>query len=165
MITAPLPPNEAERLQALRDLVLLDTPPEARFDRLVNLAAHEFEVPIALISLIDEDRQWFKARVGFDAPELPRPLAFCNHAILSPRALVVEDLANDVRFFDSPVVAGGPRVRFYAGTPLRLPDGHAVGTLCILDTRPRRLDAISIAVLNGLRDLVVQELVKAPEPA
>jgi GAF domain-containing protein len=165
MISAPLPPNEAGRLQALRELVLLDTPPEARFDRLVALTAHEFEVPIALISLIDEKRQWFKARVGLDAQELPRPLAFCNHAILSPRALVVEDLANDVRFFDSPVVTQGPRVRFYAGAPLTLPDGHTVGTLCILDTHPRRLDATSIAVLNSLRDMVVQEMVKLPQPA
>jgi GAF domain-containing protein len=163
MIAAPLPSDEADRLQALRDLAVLDTPAEARFDRLVARAAREFAVPMALISLVDGQRLWFKARVGVDMTQLPRPIAFCNHAILSPRMLVVEDALNDVRFFDSPVVSGGPGVRFYAGAPLTLPDGQAVGTLCIMDTHPRRLDRAALDTLGRLRDEVVQQLLLTPE--
>lgn len=163
MITAPLPLREAERLQALRELQVLDTPPEARFDRIVAMAAREFEVPMALISLVDGQRVWFKAGAGVSLSEAPRAPAFCSHAILSPRVLVVEDAFDDVRFFDSPIVAGGPRVRFYAGAPLVLPEGHAVGTLCIMDTHPRRLGQDSLAALSRLRDLAVRQLLQQEE--
>lgn len=163
MIAAPLPLDETERLQALHELHVLDTPPEARFDRIVAMAAREFAVPMALISLVDGQRVWFKARAGLNLSEAPRAPAFCSHAILSPRMLVVEDALDDVRFFDSPVVSGGPKVRFYAGAPLVLPEGQAVGTLCIMDTHPRRLDRDALMALGWLRDMAVQQLLRQHE--
>lgn len=163
MINAPFPLDEADRQRALHDLHVLDTAPEARFDRIVAMAAREFEVPMALISLVDGNRVWFKARAGVGLSEAPRAPAFCSHAILSPRMLVVEDALDDVRFFDSPIVSGGPRVRFYAGAPLVLPEGHAVGTLCIMDTHPRRLDRDALVALGWLRDLAVQQLQRQQE--
>lgn len=161
MIPAPIPANEATRLQALRDLLLLDTPPEARYDRIVAFAAREFDVPMALISLIDEDRQWFKASVGLQVCETSRDVSFCGHAIMTPSTMVVPDARLDVRFMGNPLVLGEPHIRFYAGAPLRLPGGEIIGTFCILDHRPRALDSAQLATLGMLRAMVVDMLCSA----
>ena len=162
---APLPQNEKKRLQALRDLVLLDTPPEERFDRISAFAASEFGVPMALVSLVDQDRQWFKSNFGLEVRETPRDVSFCGHAIAQPAPLVVHDALDDPRFSDNPLVIGHPFVRFYAGAGLRLPYGQVVGTFCVLDRRPRSFDRLDVAVLCGLRDLVVEELFRREETA
>ena len=159
MTPPAIPANETERLSTLRALVLLDTPPEERFDRIVQFAAQEFDVPIALISLVDENRQWFKSRVGLDACETSREVSFCGHALSMTTPLVIEDALLDERFSDNPLVTGQPFIRFYAGAPLTLPSGLVMGTLCLIDTRPRTLDAIDLGILGSLRALVVEELV------
>ena len=149
---------ENARMAALRKLRILDTAPEPLFDSLVDLTARAHGVPIALISFIDQDRQWFKARVGLDICETPRDLAFCYHAIRSDQILIVPDAAADPRFRDNPLVTGAPGIRFYAGAPLVTPEGHALGTLCIIDTKPRdfpqeeadRLSRYAVAVMQGL---------------
>lgn len=158
MQAAPIPADDAERLQALRELLILDTPPEERFDKIARFVAEEFEVPIALVSLVDENRQWFKARVGLDVCETARDISFCGHALTLDAPLVIEDALLDPRFADNPLVTGEPFIRFYAGAPLRLAPGAAIGTLCLIDRRPRRLDRIGLTILGSLRDLVVEEL-------
>lgn len=158
MTPAPIPADDDERLRVLRELLILDTPPEERFDRLVQFAATEFDVPIALISLIDRDRQWFKARVGMDACETSREISFCGHAIAQDGLFEVLDAALDPRFADNPLVVGDPHIRFYIGAPLALPGGAKVGTLCLIDTQPREFDALDHALLRTLRDLAVAEL-------
>lgn len=162
MKPAPMPADEPQRLQALRELLILDTPPEQRFDRIVAFASQEFDVPIALVSLVDRNRQWFKARVGLAACETGRDISFCGHAVVETGTLVIPDTHADPRFADNPLVLGPPHIRFYAGAPLRLPSRHAVGTLCLIDTRPRHLDGTDLAILGSLRDLVVQELASQP---
>jgi PAS domain S-box-containing protein len=132
-----IPANEAQRLRALRDLCVLDTPAEERFDRIVRTAARLFQVPMALVSLLDQDRQWFKARYGVEVSEGPRSTSFCGHAILRPETMVVPDATQDPRFSDNPGVIGDPHVRFYAGQPLRAPEGSLVGTLCVVDYKIR----------------------------
>jgi GAF domain-containing protein len=163
MMLAPLPHNEKERLRALRDLLIMDTAPEERFDRISAFAAKEFDVPIALVSLVDRDRQWFKSNFGLDACETQRDISFCGHAITKRETLVVPDALKDPRFEDNPLVLGHPHVRFYAGAGLRLPYGHVMGTLCVLDRRPREFDRLDVAILEGLRDLVVEELLRREE--
>lgn len=165
MIVPPLPRNEAKRLEALRSLLILDTPPEERFDRISAFAAKEFDVPIALVSLVDSDRQWFKSNFGLLECETSRDVSFCGHAILKSQTLVVPDALLDPRFFDNPLVTDPPHIRFYAGAGLRLPYGQVVGTLCIMDHKPRNFDRLDIAILNGLRDLVVDELFRREEAA
>lgn len=150
MRVAPPTPDEAERLAALYEHALLDTPPDPALDTLTQAASDLLDVPIALISLVDADRQWFKSRVGLDTPETPREHAFCAHAIQTPDLFVVEDAWADIRFFDNPLVTGDPHVRFYAGAPVRSREGHALGTLCVIDRRPRRLTDRDAAVLRGL---------------
>lgn len=159
MTPAPIPDDDDLRLQALRELLILDTPPEERFDRIVAFASQEFDVPIALVSLVDRDRQWFKARIGLAACETGRDISFCGHAIVGHDTLLVPDAHADPRFADNPLVLGPPHLRFYAGAPLALPGGPVVGTLCLIDSRPRQLDRTDLAILGSLRDLVVQELV------
>ena len=159
MLAAPIPANDSQRLDALRELLILDTPPEQRFDRIVQFAAEEFDMPIVLVSLVDAKRQWFKARVGLDACETDRESSFCGHAIHRPELFIVENALDDERFFDNPLVTGAPHIRFYAGAPLQLPGGEIVGTLCMIDSRPRRLDAVDQAIFSSLRELVVGELV------
>ncbi|MCW5655802.1 GAF domain-containing protein [Hydrogenophaga sp.] len=163
MIVAPLPRNEARRLRALRDLLILDTGPEERFDRISAFAAQEFNVPIAQVSLVDRDRQWCKSSFGTSVLESPRQTSFCGHAIAMSRTLVVPDALSDSRFADIPMVVGKPYVRFYAGAQLRLPYGQVVGTLCIMDRRPREFDRLDEAILGGLRDMVVEELYRREE--
>ncbi|NIV76045.1 MAG: GAF domain-containing protein, partial [Gammaproteobacteria bacterium] len=137
---ARLPENEAERIRSLRRCSILDTEPEERFDRYTRIAAGLFNVPIALVSLIDTERQWFKSRHGLEATETHRDMAFCAHAILGDDVLHVPDALQDARFADNPLVTRDPRIRFYAGIPLTLADGSRAGTLCLLDHRPRCLD-------------------------
>ncbi|KMQ76721.1 GAF domain-containing protein [Marinobacter subterrani] len=152
-----LPPDEAHRLSALDELALLDTPPEERFDRLTRVAARTFGVPIALVSLVDRNRQWFKSRHGLDAPETARDISFCGHAILRDEPLVIENALNDERFADNPLVTGNPSIRFYAGAPLRDRRGHRVGTLCIIDNEPRTFSEQDKATLRDLADMVERE--------
>lgn len=163
MLAAPIPADDKERLAALRELLILDTPPEERFDKVVRFAAQEFDVPIALISLIDENRQWFKARVGLDACETGRDVSFCGHAILQPDIFVIPDSRADARFADNPLVTDAPYVIFYAGAPLPMPSGHVIGTLCLIDHQPRKLDATELAIFTSLRDLLVEELTNRAE--
>ena len=158
MQTAPLPDNEAERLQALREILILDTPPEERFDRLTTFAAVEFDMAITTVTLIDADRQWFKSRVGLDPCETSRDVAFCAHTIHRPDVMVVEDALQDERFFDNPLVTGDPRVRFYAGCPLVMANGEAVGTLCLIGRMPKRLSAWERDHLSLLGRMVSAEL-------
>ncbi len=136
---APLPANEASRLDALRAYHILDTAAEAIFDDLTALAAQICEVPIAMISLVDEQRQWFKSRVGIEQQQTSRDVAFCAHAILQSEPLIVPDAARDRRFADSALVTGEPYVRFYAGFPLVSPEGFALGTICAIDHQPRQM--------------------------
>ncbi|APW41203.1 GAF domain-containing protein [Rhodoferax saidenbachensis] len=160
MIPAPIPSNEDDRLAALRELLILNTPPEQRFDRIVAFAAQEFDVPQALISLVDADRLWFKAKVGLDIEESTRSDSFCAHAILVDEPTVVLDARMDPRFADNPNVITGANIRFYAGAPLTLPSGQNVGTLCVFDQQPHEVDDVALAVLSVLRDLVVEELLR-----
>jgi GAF domain-containing protein len=159
MIVPPKPSNEKERLQALRDLLILDTPPEERFDRITQFASFEFDVPIVVISLVDEERQWFKSLVGLDACSTSRDISFCTHAILQDEILIIEDATKDERFFDNPLVLGDPHIRFYAGAQLILPKGEMVGTLCLIDQKPRIFDKTDMLILSTLRKMVVSELV------
>ena len=156
MIAAPRLRNEEERLAALREYEILDTADEAGFDDIAKIAAHICGAPIALVSLVDEDRQCCKARVGIDPVETPRHVAFCAHAILGPETLVVADATADERFADNPLVTEDPRIRFYAGAPLVTPLGHALGTLCAIDRRPRSLEPGAQLALEALaRQIVV----------
>ncbi|MDH5741156.1 MAG: GAF domain-containing protein, partial [Nitrospira sp.] len=158
MQSAPLPENEAARLAALQQYEILDTPADEGFDNLTKLAAQICGTPIALVSLVDAHRQWFKARVGIDAPETPRGMAFCAHAIHGNDLLVVPDATQDERFADNPLVTADPNIRFYAGMPLVTPSGHAVGTLCVIDRTPRQLTADQLNALRILGQQVVSRL-------
>lgn len=158
MIKASLPDNEQERLALLHAMLLLDTPPEQRLDKIVEFAAAEFNVPICLISLVDSERQWFKAKIGLDACETARDISFCAHALHSEQILLVPDALLDARFHDNPLVSGPPHIRFYAGAPLACKDGLVIGTLCLIDTVPRTLDTVEQAILGSLRELAVLEL-------
>jgi anti-sigma regulatory factor (Ser/Thr protein kinase) len=150
--------SEAVRLAALRRYRILDTEPEEAFDDLVMLASQICGVPIALISLIDADRQWFKARVGVTLTETARSISFCSHAIEQPDLFVIPDTTRDERFRDNPLVATEPRIRFYAGSPLVTDDGHALGTLCVLDRVPRTLTPDQAAALEALKRQVLAQL-------
>ncbi len=156
---APLPEDEDRRLASLYALGLLDTDPEPRFDRYTALAAQALGVPIALVTLVDRDRQWFKSRWGLDTEETPRDQSVCAHAILGRDVFHVPDLLLDDRFADNPAVSGAGRVRAYAGVPLILPDGSAVGSFCVADHRPRQFDATQLAALREIAELVQGELI------
>ncbi len=157
MQTAPLPSNESERLQALRSLELHDQS-EERFDRVTRLAAEIFKAPIAFVSFIERDRQWFKSRIGLPVVEIPRDVSFCAHVILGDDTLVIPDTHQDPRFIDNPLVTGNPFVRSYMGQPLRAPDGEKIGTLCIADHEPRNFTPDLAGILRRLATLVEQEL-------
>lgn len=161
----PIPEDEEQRLEALRRLRILDTGREERFDRLVRLASALFNVPIALISLIDRDRQWIKSSCGLDRKETPREVSFCAHAIMHREVMIVPDSLLDRRFADNPLVTGDPHIRFYAGAPLILEDGSCGGTLCLIDLRPRDLGDKDVRLLQDVADMVRQELCARPASA
>ena len=137
MLSAPRLENDDERISSLRDMTLLSTPREADLDRLTRIASKLFRTEIALITLVDKDRQWFKSRVGLDMSETPREISFCDHAIASQETLIVRDALDDSRFHDNPLVIDGPKIRFYAGEPLRNAAGFLLGTLCVMSKKPR----------------------------
>jgi diguanylate cyclase (GGDEF)-like protein len=155
---AEIPRDESVRLSALRRLGLLDSHPEERFDRITRVARRLFDVPIALVSLVDADRQWFKSNQGLDAVETPRDLAFCAHAILGDGVMTVDDATLDPRFADSPLVVDQPNIRFYAGCPISSPDGAVIGTLCIIDREPRVLAEKDRASLRDMAGLIEREI-------
>jgi len=157
-VRASIPSDEERRIAALRGTGVLDTAPEERFDRITRLAAALFNVPIALVSLVDEDRQWFKSCYGLDAKETPRDAAFCAHVVYDREPIIVPDAFQDARFADNPLVVNDPRIRFYAGCPLILDDGSCVGSLCIIDTRPRSVEETDLERLRDLAALTVREL-------
>jgi len=152
------PANEEARVIALDKYAILDTDPEQFFDDLTLLASHVCKTPIALISLVDEDRQWFKSRVGMDASETSRDIAFCSTAILQTDVFVVPDALADERFRNNPLVVSDPHIRFYAGAPLINEDGYALGTLCVVDRAPRELAPEQKEALKALSRLVLAQL-------
>ncbi|MEN9540775.1 MAG: hypothetical protein RLZZ459_866 [Cyanobacteriota bacterium] len=154
----PVPADEEQRLRDLRRHAVPDSPDDPHLDRIVQLAADVLAMPIALVSLVDRDRQWFPARHGLETRQTPRAMAFCAHAIAADDVLVVPDALQDERFANNPLVLGEPGLRFYAGAPLHSPEGHNLGTLCVLDRRPRRLELAQIAQLRQMADLVMREL-------
>lgn len=153
---APLPPDESARLETLRRYQILDTPPDAELDDLAQIAAALCGTPIALISLVDEHRQWFKARVGLDAAQTGRAESFCAHAVAAADLLLVPDARSDPRFADNPLVEGEPYIRFYCGVPLRSPEGHAIGTVCAIDRAPRSLTEAQVRGLEAIARQVMQ---------
>ena len=157
MPVPPLPHDEAERLRALISLQLLDTPAEERFDRITRLAQRMFGVTTCLVSLVDARRQWFKSKQGLDACETDRDVSFCGHAILNEAVFVVPDASKDERFADNPLVTGGPKIRFYAGCPVRGPFGQRIGTLCLIDPTPRDMTEEDCDALRDIAAMVEDE--------
>lgn len=153
-----IPQNEAERLHALRALQILDSSHEERFDRVTRLARRLFGVPISLVSLIDEDRQWFKSAEGLDVTETSREVSFCGHAINQTGLFIVPNVLNDERFYDNPLVTGAPNIRFYAGYVLKIRQGINIGTLCLIDSKPREMDEEDRQLLQDLGEMIEQEI-------
>ncbi|WP_296252422.1 sensor domain-containing diguanylate cyclase [Pseudomonas sp. UBA4194] len=158
MLAPAKPAHESERVHTLRSLNILDSAPEERFDRLTRLARRLFDVPIALVSLVDSNRQWFKSCQGLGTTETSRDVSFCGHAILSDQILMIPDAGSDERFHDNPLVTGEPHIRFYAGCPLKVGNGSNVGTLCLIDTRPRVLDVEERGLLRDLASMAEREI-------
>lgn len=158
MKTPDFPTNEASRLKTLQSLDVLDTEAEERFDRITRMSKRLFGVPIALVSLVDENRQWFKSCVGLSVSETPRDISFCGHAILGDDIFIIPDAASDERFADNPLVVDEPHIRFYAGCPLSSRNGDKLGTLCIIDRKPRTLTENDLDTLKDLAMMVEREL-------
>ncbi len=158
MLAAPIPENEAQRMDALRSLNVLFTPAEERFDRITRLAIKIFGTPIATVTLIADQEQWFKSAQGLDGSGGPRDTSFCGHAVMDDATFVVENAIEDPRFADNPLVLGDPNIRFYAGHPLRTMDGSRVGTLCVIDREPRQFSEDQLDTLRDLAALVETEL-------
>ena len=159
MPAAQLPDNEEQRLEALHQYRIVDTCGEQAYDDITLLASQICDVPIALVTFVDRERQWLKSRIGIDVDETPRDVAFCAHAILKPQQLLeVRDATQDERFADNPLVLSGPKIRFYAGAPLVMADGFALGTLCVIDKKPRDLTPTQTASLMALSRVVVAQL-------
>lgn len=154
----PIPAQEAARLEALRGYRVLDTAPEQAFDDITRLAAFICQSPIALMSLVDGERQWFKSKVGLETAETHRNISFCAHTIFQAKLLVVEDATTDDRFSSNPLVTGEPCIRFYAGAPLVTPEGYCLGALCVIDRQPRHLTVEQISALEAMSRLVVTQL-------
>ena len=155
---APIPQNEVQRIKVLWQYDVLDTVPEEVFDELADLASHICGAPVALITLVDENRQWFKSHVGVSLRETGRDISLCAHAILQKELFIVPDATLDERFKNNPLVTSAPKIRFYAGMPLITPDGHALGTLCVLDLVPRELTADQKSALRVLARHVMTQL-------
>ena len=163
----PILENEEARVRSLESYRVMDTLPGKELDDIVQLASQICETPMALVSLVDSDRQWFKARQGVDASETPRDVAFCAHTIAGTSPLVVEDALLDERFQDNPLVVSGLMLRFYAGSPLTTSDGYNLGSLCVVDKKPRKLSASQISALEALARQVIsnferRKLVRSP---
>ena len=158
MIKPVVPENEAERLHALRTLQLLDTSHEERFDRVTRMAKRMFGVSISLVSLIDENRQWFKSAQGLDVSETPRDISFCGHTINQEGLFIIPNAAEDERFADNPLVTGAPHIRFYAGCPLKIREGLNIGTLCLIDQAPREMDEEDQQLLKDLGAIIEEEI-------
>ncbi len=158
MLAPAIPDDEETRIATLRELLVLDTLAEERFDLLTQYAASQFEVQIALVSLVDVDRQWFKSACGLDASETSREISFCGHAILQSEIFEISDTLDDARFADNPLVIGPPFIRFYAGMPLSMANGQKIGTLCLIDPKPKRLDSWERGHLRILAKLVAEEI-------
>jgi GAF domain-containing protein len=152
--------DSAERLSELKRLLVLDTAAEQAYDDITRMAAALCGTPIALISLVDENRQWFKSRIGLQAQETPREMAFCAHTVVAQAPLVVEDATQDARFVANPLVTGEPNIRFYAGAPLVTSTGQTLGTLCVIDTKPRHISAEQLAQLEFMARQVIAMLEK-----
>ncbi|MDF3031833.1 MAG: hypothetical protein K0R03_2391, partial [Moraxellaceae bacterium] len=157
MKTPALPPDEARRLDTLRSLGVLDTPPSEELDRITRLASRLFRTPMSAISLIDADRQWFKSSVGIAASEIERAVSFCGHTILQEEPLVVSDATTDPRFAGNPFVTDAPQIRAYAGQTICSRDGHALGALCVIDHRPRHFTVEDLETLRDLAALVERQ--------
>lgn len=158
MIKPPVPENEQARINALHELDILDTKEERVFDGLTSLAAYICKTPIALISLVDSDRQWFKSRYKFDQTETPREVSFCAHAICQDGILAVPDATKDERFRDNPLVTAEHGVRFYAGSPVTTPEGYKLGTVCVIDEVPRELSSGQLAALREIGYQVASQI-------
>lgn len=154
MRTPSIPDNEAERQQALDETELLNSGADPRFDRITRLCLDLFSVPIALVSLIDREQQYFKSRQGLDASETPRDISFCGHAIMGSEPLIIENVLDDMRFCDNPLVCGAPDIRFYAGMPIHSSEGYRLGTLCLIDNQPRQFSEHNVAQLKNLAGMV-----------
>lgn len=157
-MSAPIPTNEAKRLEALRRYQILDTPAEQIFDDFASIASIICQTPIATMTLVDSDRQWFKARVGLDSSESAREHAFCAHTILGDEVMIVEDATADRRFADNPLVKGEPHIRFYAGAPLIDREGFAIGSICVIDRKPRPLTSEQNRALQALARQIISQL-------
>lgn len=157
-MAAPTPGTEAARVAALDRYAILDSEPEQSFDDLVILAAHICQVPMAMLSLVDDHRQWFKSKVGVQVRETSKEVSICAHAIQQNDLFIVPDTLQDPRFRDSPLVTSEPHIRFYAGAPLINDDGYALGTLCVLDREPRELDAAQKEAINALGRLALRQM-------
>lgn len=157
-----IPKNEAERIQVLRELLILDSPPEDRFDNITAYCQSRFDTEIALVTLVDAERQWFKSAAGLQTKETPREISFCGHTILQDEVMIVSDASRDERFADNPLVTGSPYIHFYAGAPLKLTSGYTVGTLCLIDSKPKYLEPEEIEHLKVLAKMVAIELEKPP---
>ena len=157
-LSYPVPENEIERLAALKRFELLDSDPEEIFDAVTRTLSTHVNVPIALITLLDESRQWFLSKCGLDTSQTPREYAFCTYAILHDEPLIITDALKDERFKDNPLVLGPPNVRFYAGAPLRMKDGLSLGTLCAIDSTPRQISETELSVLKNLAKVVVETI-------
>lgn len=158
MKKASKPKNEEQRLNSLKSLNLLDTFPEEEYDQITELASQICNTPIALISLVDQDRQWFKSKKGTQVSQTPRDISLCAHAILSEQVFLIEDTKKDDRFFDNPIVTGDPHIEFYAGAPLLAPDGHVIGTVCVIDNKPKKLTETQLQSLKVLSKQVTKLL-------
>jgi len=158
MIKPEIPKNEAERLHALRTLKILDTSHEERFDRVTRMAKRMFDVSISLVSLVDEDRQWFKSSQGLEVTEMPRDISFCGHAINQDGLFIIPNAIEDERFADNPLVTDAPNIRFYAGYTLKIREGLNIGTLCLIDEKPKLMDEEDKQLLKDLGAMIEQEI-------
>ena len=158
MLKPSIPLDETQRLLSLHSLRILDSPSEERYDRITRMAKRLFDVEICLVSLVDSDRQWFKSKQGLEACETSREISFCGHAILDDQLFIVTDAAGDPRFADNPLVTDEPHIRFYAGCPIKNPDGFRIGTLCLIDSSPRELSAADEETLMDLAAMVEDEV-------